>query len=129
MDSKRIDKVTTAWGALGTLGMLAASAVLAAPPKPTPTKPTPAQGGANAARHDAPTLPVLLDTSGADQRLEQFVADARALWPELSPEVRAMVIELVRARARQVDRVSQAGSPLASPQVPGVQATQAIVTE
>ena len=27
MDSKRIDKVTTAWGALGTLGMLAASAV------------------------------------------------------------------------------------------------------
>ena len=47
--------------ALGTLGMLAASAVLAAPPKPTPLKTTPVPGGSNAVRQDMPTLPVLLD--------------------------------------------------------------------
>ncbi len=111
MDHQRIDKVMTAWGALGTLGMLATSAVLAAPPRA------------------APTLPQVLDTTGTDARLDQFVADARALWPELSPEVRAMVIELVRARARPVERVSPAAPADARAQVPGVQATQAIVTE
>ncbi|MGY0197004.1 hypothetical protein ACWA7J_18195 [Leptothrix sp. BB-4] len=111
MDHNRIDKLTTAWGALGTLGMLAASAALAAP----------AQRGAEPAQPPQASRPPALPATG-DAQLAQFVAEARALWPGLSPEVRAMVLELVRSRAALADRVS-----LAEPHQ--TQATQAIVTE
>ena len=96
MDSKRIDKFTTAWGAMGTLGMLAASAALAAP----------AQRGLDVprqARPAGPTSPSEMD----DAQLAQFVADARALWPGLSPEVRSMVLELVRSRSRHTAQAAQ----------------------
>jgi hypothetical protein len=91
MDSKRIDKFTTAWSAMGTLGMLAASAALAAPAQRSLDLPRPQRAAGPAST----ASPASMD----DAQLAQFVADARALWPGLSPEVRSMVLELVRSRS------------------------------
>ncbi|MDP4301749.1 hypothetical protein [Leptothrix discophora] len=91
----RLDKLMVAWGVLGTLGMLAASAVLASP----------AARPAAASRIERMARPAVAPAPARDARLEQFVADAQALWPELSPEVREMVLELVRSRGQQVDLV------------------------
>lgn len=135
---KRIHKLTMAWSVLGTLGMLAAGAVLAAPASPVNTGPragsTPRveRAARPASVPSGVQAPAGMAVPVSDARLDQFVADARALWPELSPDVREMVLELVRSHGRQADLAT-----LTSPATPPdrladarkLQGTQAFVTE
>ncbi len=126
MSSKRIHKLTLAWGVMGTLAMLAASAVLASPA-------TRAGAAPRVERASRPaSVPASVSAPVADARLDQFVADARALWPDLSPDVREMVLELVHSRGRQADLAALTALEPASSQLADarkLQATQAFVTE
>lgn len=126
MSSKRIHKLMMTWGVMGTLGMLAASAVLASPAM----RPGAAPRVERAAR--PASVPAAVSVPVSDARLDQFVADARALWPDLSPDVREMVLELVRSRGRQADLAALIGLDPAANQLADarkLQATQAFVTE
>ncbi|MEY2653216.1 MAG: hypothetical protein RLZZ524_243 [Pseudomonadota bacterium] len=130
MSSKRIHKLTLAWGVMGTLAMLAASAVLASPA--TRAGAAPRVERASRPASVPATLPASVSAPVADARLDQFVADARALWPDLSPDVREMVLELVRSRGRQADLAALTALEPASSQLADarkLQATQAFVTE
>ncbi len=130
MSSKRIHKLTLAWGVMGTLAMLAASAVLASPA--TRAGAAPRVERASRPASVPATMPASVSAPVADARLDQFVADARALWPDLSPDVREMVLELVRSRGRQADLAALTALEPASSQLADarkLQATQAFVTE
>jgi hypothetical protein len=136
MSSKRIHKLMTTWGVMGTLGMLAASAVLASPATRPGAAPRVERGARPAiVPSSVPaniTWPSSASAPMADARLDQFVADARALWPDLSPDVREMVLELVRSRGRQADLAALTGQDPAAAQLADarkLQATQAFVTE
>ncbi len=140
MSSKRIHKLMTTWGVMGTLGMLAASAVLASPATRAGAAPRVERGARPASvPANVPaivpsniTWPSSASAPMADARLDQFVADARALWPDLSPDVREMVLELVRSRGRQADLAALTGQDPAAAQLADarkLQATQAFVTE
>ncbi|RZS54747.1 hypothetical protein [Sphaerotilus mobilis] len=134
MSSKRIHKLTMAWGVMGTLSMLAASAVLASPAARVGSAPR-VERVSRPGSVPAPVVtPVAAPVAApaSDARLDQFVADARALWPDLSPDVREMVLELVRSRGRQAELAAFSGLDAASTQLADarkLQATQAIVTE
>ncbi len=130
MSSKRIHKLTLAWGVMGTLAMLAASAVLASPATRAGAAPRVERASRPASVPAA--MPASVSAPVADARLDQFVADARALWPDLSPDVREMVLELVRSRGRQADLAALTALEPASSQLADarkLQATQAFVTE
>lgn len=130
MSSKRIHKLTLAWGVMGTLAMLAASAVLASPA--TRAGAAPRVERASRPASVPATMPASVSAPVADARLDQFVADARALWPDLSPDVREMVLELVHSRGRQADLAALTALEPASSQLADarkLQATQAFVTE
>jgi hypothetical protein len=134
MSSKRIHKLTLAWGVMGTLAMLAASAVLASPATRAGAAPRVERASRPASVPAAmpATMPASVSAPVADARLDQFVADARALWPDLSPDVREMVLELVRSRGRQADLAALTALEPASSQLADarkLQATQAFVTE
>jgi hypothetical protein len=114
--------------------MLAASAVLASPATRSGTAPRVER----ASRPGSVPAPVVTPIASpiaspvSDARLDQFVADARALWPDLSPDVREMVLELVRSRGRHAELAAFSDLDAASTRLADarkLQATQAIVTE